>query len=292
MMNVTPTQRFVPSVVNTTATVVPFHKGQAASLMFQRNYFRRRDQQSHAAALKDDSTGPTSVFSQASCKGYKAHHRRRIDAEDPDDWWGASTSYSSVKGARPQKSNVRPFAAHHHDDDRKHEHHESDYWASHHTRYDGGGSSHTAYYYHEYHYMHYAKAKRHRRESFEMSTPQSALELASKSFERALSVVAREQEHLQKSILDEMENIVVQEIQNVATCCRSDIVVFAQAVGVLSREDIYSHPGHESLKKKARKSIVITFHPDKVNHLKESGKRLSYLLGHSVLQALSTMPYR
>ena len=285
-------QRFVPTVVSTTTPVVRFHTAQMASMSSQTNYVRRRDQQFHASAVKDNSPGPTSAFTQTSCKGYTAHHRRRIDAEDPDDWWGASTSYSAAKDARPKKSNVRPFAAHQQDDDRKHEHHESDYWASHHVRCDGGGSSHKAYYYHEYHYMHYVKAKRHRREPIEISAPQSALELASKSFERALSVVAREQENLQKSILDEMESIIVEEIQYVATCCRSDIVVFAEAIGVLSREDISSHPGRESLKKKARKSIVITFHPDKVNHMKESGKRLSYLLGHSVLQALSTMPYR
>jgi len=114
--------------------------------------------------------------------------------------------------------------------------------------------------------------------------------MASRSFAIALETAAIELDNNIRTDVstEELERTIVREIEKVAEYCCSDIVSFACVIGVLDVDSISDIP-HEALIRKARKSIVFRFHPDRVNHLKDSGKRLSYLLGHSILQALSTM---
>ena len=169
-------------------------------------------------------------------------------------------------------------------------HHESDFWYFHSTN----GKKPKPYYYHEYHYMHYYHRTQYKAGArVEVSSPENALEMASRSFAIALEAAAIEMQNTCTDVsLEDLERTITREIGKVAEYCGSDIVSFARVIGVLDVNSVGDSPNDEALVRKARKSIVFRFHPDKVNNLKDSGKRLSYLLGQSILQALSTMKTR
>lgn len=225
----------------------------------------------------------------------RLYHHRDIDKSDPDDWWGASIGIASSRTTTRShgQSSTRDRTSHRRTDDVAHD--ESDFWyfeSSH-------GNEPKTYYYHEYHYMHYyhTQSQQNWKKSgaqMDVSSPDHALEMASRSFAIALETAAIEIQNntCTDASTDELENTIIQEIRNVAEYCGSDIVSFARVIGVLDVESMPDSTSREILLRKARKSIVFRFHPDRVNHLKNSGKRLSYLLGHSILQALSTMQTR
>lgn len=217
-----------------------------------------------------------------------SHHHRFIDGSDPDDWWGASLGIGASA-----RSNERTGEQKRSDRSREdHFHHESDFWYFYHARYDAQQSRTKTYYYHEYHYMNYHSAHRGRQRShhvMDVCHPENSIEMASKAFELALKAAERDMHGGCMGDTKELEDTITREIEKVAQYCGSDVISFARVIGVLDSESISKIP-RDALVRKARKSIVFTFHPDKVNHLKESGKLLSYLLGQSILQALSTMP--
>lgn len=214
----------------------------------------------------------------------RSYHHRNIDKSDPDDWWGASIGVARSHDRSAKRSSSRPSENIPHD--------ESDFWYFH----GADSQDHKRYYYHEYHYMNYYNTHTRQRNTnsrVNICSPENALEMASKSFAVALETAASEL-HISAysdAKTEELENIISTEIGKVAEYCGSDIISFACVIGVLDSESVMGAP-RDALIRKARRSIAHRFHPDKVNHLKDSGKRLSYLLGQSILQVLSTMTLR
>lgn len=213
----------------------------------------------------------------------RLYHHRDIDKSDPDDWWGASIGGGPRTTRSHGHASKGERTSHRHTDDIAHD--ESDFWYFQ----SANGNEPKTYYYHEYHYMHYYHTQRQTWKP-SVCSPDNALEMAARSFTIALETAAIEIDNNIPTDVstEELESTIVREIENVAEYCGSDIVSFARVIGVLDLDSISDIP-REVLMRKARKSIVFRFHPDRVNHLKDSGKRLSYLLGHSILQALSTM---
>lgn len=218
----------------------------------------------------------------------RLYHYRDIDKSDPDDWWGASMDVGRASRSHGHSTDTRNGTSSSHTDDQGH--HESDFWYFHSTN----GKNPKPYYYHEYHYMHYYHRTQYKAGArVEVSSPENALEMASRSFAIALEAAAIEMQNTCTDVsLEDLERTITREIGKVAEYCGSDIVSFARVIGVLDVNSVGDSPNDEALVRKARKSIVFRFHPDKVNNLKDSGKRLSYLLGQSILQALSTMKTR
>lgn len=260
------------------------------------------------------NSNPAVVYSQRN-------QRREFDAADPDDWWGVhlhpiSGSNHVPLGNRKASEDAQMGWDFHGQTDFQ-------------TMYQQNGTTRNGntrtYYYHEYHYMSYyfekhgqyshryrKKRTRHAADGYAYNTDlvsnpgAEALELAHCAFQAALATARREmspmddeEKGIESTRLRELEKSIAVQVHEAAGHCGFDVIAFARVVGVLpptkeqsggpeaASEDSYCH---ESLRKKARKKIIITFHPDKLLHLHRSGKHLRYFLGHAVLQAVSSMP--
>ena len=239
---------------------------------------------------------------------------REMDDADPDDWWGIhlNSHRNSVSSSRPKSSKEQ--AQQTWDFQRQAEFQKQDQQEGS-SMNDGKNRT---YYYHEYHYMSYYFEKHgyksHKsnrtRHGYAYSSdvmkrdPGTALELAHYAFQAALATARREVGPIDagvesKSMLRDLEKSIAKQVQEAAGHCGSDVIAFARVVGVLpltqeqrgGQEAAFENPHcNESLRKKARKKIIVTFHPDKLLHLHRSGKHLGYFLGHAVLQAVSSMP--
>jgi hypothetical protein len=237
---------------------------------------------------------------------------REFDAADPDDWWGVHLNSSGSSGCQNASRDVHAqqgwdFGEGQTEFQRMEQQEGSNV-------HDG---SKRTYYYHEYHYMRYYFAKHgnrshnsnrsrhgHGYSADVMRDPGTALELAHYAFQAALATARREVGPIDadvesKKTLRELEQSIAKQVQEAAGHCGSDVIAFARVVGVLpikqeqrdGKEAAFENSHcHESLRKKARKKIIVTFHPDKLLHLHRSGKHLGYFLGHAVLQAVSSMP--
>ena len=253
-------------------------------------------------------SNPAVMYSQRN------QQHREFDAADPDDWWGVHLNSSGSSGRQKASRDVH---AH-----QKWDFGEGQTEFQRHDQHQGANGHDTGskrrYYYHEYHYMSYYFAnhgnKYHKSNRTRhgygysadvmMRDPGTALELAHDAFQAALATARREVGPIDacmesKKMLRELEQSIAKQVQEAAGHCGSDVIAFARVVGVLppTQEQMggkeaaseNSH-SHESLRKKARKKIIVTFHPDKLLHLHRSGKHLGYFLGHAVLQAVSSMP--
>lgn len=162
------------------------------------------------------------------------------------------------------------------------------------------------YYYHEYHYLRYYRAKM---ETQKWKEEQRSLnggwsgediltpvEKASVSIRKAVDIASLDKTLHQKSntpnsarypTIEECEETILAHIQEAASHCGFDVVAFAMALGLRVDKDM----GKEAMKKRARKSIVLTFHPDKLAHIRHSqGQHLPYILGQTIIKVMSTMP--
>jgi hypothetical protein len=218
------------------------------------------------------------------------------DPFNPDDAWGASTT-----------NNVRPFfnfskhAGQWEDVNETTDgpHDESDFWFFNKTT----STQQTRYYYHEYNQHHYRSTKKdqsrfysHGNSSYDeryyqrQKTGRPELCLAKQALQKAVdAIMTVGSGDLRQSSIELAETTIRREVRRAVCLCAYDVTVFARALGVLGSAD-------EGTARKARRSIVMKFHPDKFARVldtdsveEKARKRLETLLGHSILQELSDL---
>eukprot|EP00890_Picochlorum_soloecismus_P004518 jgi/Picsp_1/5067/NSC_02430-R1_---NA--- len=248
------------------------------------------------------------------------NQHRKFDAADPDDWWGVHLNSAGNTRVPRGRLNVSEDVQAGWNFQRQTESQRQDQQEG--SSANGQGGNTRTYYYHEYHYMSYYFANHgkhshryrnngvhHDADGYAHSADMTrdpgtaALDLAHCAFQAALATARRELDPIVAGVeskrLRQLEKSIAKQVQEAAGHCGSDVIAFARVVGVLppaqeqsGGQEAASENSHcqESLRKKARKKIIVTFHPDKLLHLQRSGKHLGYFLGHAVLQAVSSMP--
>ena len=211
------------------------------------------------------------------------------DPFNPDDAWGASRT-----------NNVRPFFNFnkhadqwktHVEDDSPHD--ESDFWF---FSTANQASKKTKYYYHEYNYYHYHGVRKSRTSHSSHSSHSSEynqqqlgrpdLQMARQAFKNATHAVASVASSVpSETDLKRAEERICNEIERAMQYAALDILVFARALDC-----------DPSSAKSARRSIVMRFHPDKVqcvmggdSDAEKARKRLEGMLGQSIVSCLSQL---